>query len=973
MLVGLAAHAQAQQNSADVEHEVDSILAAMSDEQKRLYCIGYGVDFSFTNIKGVFNIRPVDDLELEDGTVIDLPLIYGVDGGIGFVGHGFEPGVRFPAGPLLASTWNPDLAESLGDALGREGSARGIHRFLGPGSNFYRTPYNGRSFEYVTGEDPFLGATLLPPLVQAMQEHRVMATVKHPVLNDQEINRETINIVVDERTLREIYLPPFESAVKLADPAALMGSFNKVNGDWACESHFLLTEIYKEDWGFPGFVESDFLAIHDGVKAAKAGIDIDMPGGIGSPFGIPDLTVMTPEDLEQSGADVVNDKVRRMLRRIVSYDFINNPPQESEAAKEAAAENSRKVAIQSAREGIVLLENKKNFLPLNRHSIKKIAVIGPNATGEPPTGSGAAFVPPSDDFISEIDGIKSLAPGAKVDYITECVPDPSTGGATIGDRDCSVSFTTPTEISSTPVRVDELLNFTSFDAINLPADNPAAFPQIWTGTVTPTITGDHVFKVSSVGNVQLYVNDKLIVDDTSDEQTPPLTPDTPVSGAPPLIPISGKISLKAGVSAKIELKAINLGPTFFYSATALQVSWASLQPPADFAKYDAVVLAVGGNERYDGERRDRSFRLPELQDDLIVNATKSNPRTIVVLHGGGGFNVQAWVDKVRALLHAWFPGQYGGQPLAEILFGEVNPSGKLPITMEKRVQDNPAFATFPTDPDAQEIKYSEGLFVGYRGYEKNRIKPQYPFGYGLSYTKFRYSDIEVDPFLLRKNVLRKGDDLVRVSFRVRNTGKLAGAEIAQLYVAPVNPPVERPLQELKGFLKVYLKPGESKKVTINLDRRSLAYYNVTKRTWDVAPGLYWILVGSSSQDIELRRPLVNLFPSSLSVLESTPVPGAKKVAQDLSSTDASARTVTTAAGAPALTVNDGSGSGGYDLGAIVTVTADPPPPGKEFSGWSGDTQILANPSAETTTATMPSIDVTITATYSDASSGEPAQ
>ena len=214
------------------------------------------------------------------------------------------------------------------------------------------------------------------------------------------------------------------------------------------------------------------------------------------------------------------------------------------------------------------------------------------------------------------------------------------------------------------------------------------------------------------------------------------------------------------------------------------------------------------------------------------------------MHGGGGFDVQAWVNKVPALLHAWFPGQYGGQALAEILFGEVNPSGKLPITMEKRVQDNPAFATFPiNDLNAPEIKYSEGLFVGYRGYEKKRIKPQYPFGYGLSYTKFRYSDLEIDPFVLKKNILKKDDDLVRVSFRVTNTGKRAGAEIAQLYVAPVHPPVERPLKELKGFQKVYLQPGESKKVTITLDRRSLAYYNVESRSHGMLPpaltGFWW--------------------------------------------------------------------------------------------------------------------------------------
>jgi beta-glucosidase len=649
-----------------------------------------------------------------------------------------------------------------------------------------------------------------------------------------------------------------------------------------------------------------------------------------------------------------------------------------------AAENAKEVATDLAREGIVLLENKRNFLPLNRHSIMKIAVIGANAIGAPRTGAGSGFVPvpPTAPFVSEIDGIKSLAPGATVDFISECVPDPSTAewqtGLPAPDDKGLVGqyFDSPNDLSGSPVatRVDTHLNFTSLNATNVSAGvNPASFSGIWRGTVTPTISGDHVFKVFSRGDVRLYINDQLIIDDISEVQTPPLTPETPASAAPPGRPISGKISLQAGVPYKVRLEGVNLGRQRFSFAppSGLQVSWASLQPPADLATYDAVVMAVGGNEQYDGEQYDRSFRLPEFQDNLIANATKLNPRTIVVLHGVGGFNMQAWVDKVAALLHAWFPGQYGGQALAEILFGEVNPSGKLPITIEKRVQDNPAFASFPiNDVEAPEIVYSEGLFVGYRGYEKNRIKPQYPFGYGLSYTTFRYSDIEVDPFVLKKNILRKDDDLVRVSFRVRNTGKRAGAEIAQLYVAPVHPPVERPLKELKGFQKVFLKPGESKKVTITLDRRSLAYFNVATRTWDVAPGVYRILVGSSSQDIELRRPLVNLFPSSLSVLESSPVPGAKNAARDFSSAGANSLAAGGAATGPTLTVNDGSGSGQHAAGTTVTVTAEPPPPGKEFAGWSGDIQILANPSEETTTATMVSRDVTITATYADVPSGE---
>ena len=947
VLVSLAVRAQAQ----PVEQRVEQILSQMTLEEKLSYISGTG----FPNPIGAFNIKPIDRL--------GLPIIYGIDGSVGIVGQGVTPGTRYPAGQLLASTWNADLAFKEGEAQGREGRARGVHRILGPAVNFYRTPFNGRSFEYMTGEDPFLGAVLIAAEVNGIQSQGVMATTKHYVANDEEVNRFQVNVIADERTLREIYLPPFESAVKLADTAAIMGAFNKLNGDFCCESLFLDTQVLKQDWGFQGFIESDFGAIHDGLKAAKAGMDIDMPGG--------SFAQMTSANLLpaiQSGElplSNIDDKVRRLLRGIISFGFLDRP--QLDPSIPVNDPRSKEVAIKVAREGIVLLENKKDFLPLNKHTIRKTAVIGANGKGEPPSGGGSAAVPASLDFISEIDGIKSQAPGATVDFIAACVPDPATAEWQTGQGSAGLvgQYFNTRDLSGSPVatRVDAHLNFTGFNAGNVPdpSIDPASFSGIWTGKVTPTISGDHVFKVSSGGNVRLFVNNRLILNDTA----PVGTPDTPISAAPPSVPISGKINLQAGQSYDIRLEAVNLGTTRLFSAAGLQMSWASLQPPADLAKYDAVVLAVGGNEQYDGEQHDRSFQLPEFQDDLIVNATKLNPRTIVVLHGGGGFDVQAWVDKVPALLHAWFPGQYGGQALGEILFGEVNPSGKLPITLEKRVQDNPAFATFPiNDLNAPEIHKEaaagQGLFVGYRGYEKNRIKPQYPFGYGLSYTKFRYSDLDIDPV-----VFREDDDLVRVSFGVKNTGKRAGAEIAQLYVAPVHPPVERPLKELKGFQKVYLAPGESKKVTITLDRRSLAYYNTKAGTWDVARGPYRIQIGSSSQDIELQRELVNMSASSLSVLDSTPVPGAT---QQLSSSGQSTRATAPAAGTPTLTVKSGSGSRKHAAGTIITVTADPPPPGKEFAGWSGDTQILANPSEATTSATIPSIDVTITATYTNATS-----
>ena len=850
----------AQQDTPQVEQRVAAILSQMTLAEKLDYISGAPFSFSGPEL-GVFNIKPLPRL--------GLPEIYGTDGTIGLVGQGFPPGTRFPAGPLLAATWNPDRTEEEGVSQGREARARGIYEVLGPGVDFYRTSFGGRSPEYMTGEDPFLGAVLVSAEVKGMQSQQLMATTKHYLCNDQEINRASISAQVDERTLREIYLPPFEGAVKLGGTAALMSAFNQINGEFGSENLFTETTVLKQDWGFRGFIETDFGGDHDGLQAALAGNDLDMPGGV--------FAQMTSANLLpaiQSGQlplSNIDDKVRRILREIVAFGFLDRPQLDPSIPVDDP--RSKTAAVDVAREGIVLLKNQNDLLPLNKNTTQRIAVIGVNAQGEPPTCGGSAEVAASTNFTSEIDGIKAELPaGATVDYISVLVPDPSTSAWETGQGSTGLTgqYYNSSDLSGTPVatRVDTELNFSSFDATNAPVSNPSSFSATWTGKVQPTISGDQLFKVNSGGNVRVYVNNQLIIDDF----TSVATADTPISAAPPIIPISGKITLQAGVAYDIRIEAENLGGGGFFSAGGLQVSWAPLQPPATLAGYNAVVLAVGANDQYESEGHDRSFRLPEQQDTLIQNVVQTDPRTIVVLHGGGGFDVQAWIDQVPALLHAWFPGQYGGQALAEILFGDVSPSGKLPITMEKHAQDNPAFSGFPTTANAATVVYSEGLFVGYRGYEQNHIEPQYPFGFGLSYTKFRYSDLDVSPQLFFPPWFPFAPDDVEVSFWVTNVGNRAGAEAAQLYVAPVNPPVARPIKELKGFRKVYLGPGESKRVTITLDRRSLTYYDVSAHAWNVAPGLYRILVGSSSQDIRLQGALLNLFPTELSVLTSNPVP-----------------------------------------------------------------------------------------------------
>jgi beta-glucosidase len=834
--------AYGQQGSNNVEQRVDSILSQMTLDEKLSYIGGTG----FFDVKPI----PVPNLQVRFN-----PQLFQTDAGLGV--RITPASVRYPGGPVLAATWNPDRARDAGAGLGRDTRARGFFTILGPGMDFYRTPFGGRNFEYMTGEDPFLGSQLIPEVIQEIQRQGVWACAKHFVCNDQEENRTNINIVVDERTLREIYLPPFEAAVKQGHVATVMGAFNFLQigtlpSAQCNESSFLLTEILKKEWGFTGFVMSDYDAIHNGVNAYLAGCDLDLPNG-----QFMNSTTLGPLILNGTLPEsILDDKVRRILREVVSFGFLDR--QQLDPSIPLDDPRSELAALDTAREGIVLLKNDGNLLPLQGNQVHSIAVLGPAALGAPPTGFGSSFVTPI-SFVSELDGIQDEAPeGTSVDLISACTLDPSTapwqfinanGEAVQGLQ--GQYFTSP-DLSGTPAvtRVDNEIDF-DWEQGQIPvSQNQATFSAKWTGQIVAQISGDQVFRVCADGGVRLIVNGQTLIDNFNSPPLPPL-------GFGPTVAFSAKISTVAGHAYTVELDYHRV-PGFFGSAfvkpgggvgslLGVQLSWASLQPPSNFAKYDAVVVCVGTNNQYDGEGYDRPFQLPEFQDELIQNVSRVNSRTIVVTNSGGSFDVQPWINQVRGLIHAGYPGQNGGQALAEILFGIVNPSGKLPFTWEKRIKDNPAFATFPMPLNQHPpgITYSEGVFVGYRGYEHNGIQPQYPFGFGLSYTTFSYSDLKIAPPQLN------GNNHVTVSFTVTNTGNLAGAEIAELYVGQQKPPITRPIKELKGFQKVFLQPGESKKVTLELDQRSVAYFNTTIQQWDGLPGTYNVLVGASSQDIRL--------------------------------------------------------------------------------------------------------------------------
>jgi beta-glucosidase len=829
----LSAHAQ--QSTSTVNSRVKSILSEFSLDDKLSYIGG----------TGFFDVKPIP---VPTNSAIN-PQIYQTDGPLGVRRN--EPSIRFPAGLTLAATWNPARAHDQGVSMGRDARARGYFSILGPGMDFYRVPMGGRNFEYMTGEDPFLGGQLNPEEIKGIQAQGVWACAKHYVCNDEEENRTNVHIIVDERTLREIYLPPFEAAVKVGGVATVMGAYNAVDSvdtdAFCCENPFLLTTILRTEWGFKGILMSDYDAIHDGLSAALAGCDVDLPSG--SFMNQQTLSPWIPDPL--TVADL-NLKVTHLLTGVISFGFLDR--QQLDTSIPLDDPFSELASLNVAREGLILLQNKGSLLPLNKNTVRKIAVIGNLAEYAPPTGFGSSYVTPI-NYVSELAGIRSeVTANTEVDFIPLCSLDPpntaweySNNGETT--QGLQASYYTSNDLSGTPAvtRVDNEINF-DWDIDPIPVStNQATFSAKWVGQMVAPTTADYVFKVRADGGLRLIVNGNVVIDNFNNPTLPPV-------GYGPTVPLFAKVPLTANTVNTIEIdyrRVQGYDDSFEQGGlTGVQASWAALKPPSNMAGYNAVLIAAGISNEYEGEGEDRSFTLPEYQDELIQNVSKVNPNTIVVFHGGGNFDSQLWINQVAGLVEAFYPGQNGGQALAEILFGDINPSGKLPVTMEKQITDNPAYATFPNPinqhPDS--ISYSEGIFIGYRGYDYNKITPLFPFGFGLSYTTFSFSNLKFS------STSFDGTAPITVSFTITNTGSVPGAEVGQLYVGQQNPTIIRPVKELKGFQKVSLNPGQSETVKLQLDQRSFAYWNVNVEKWDAVPGAYNVWVGSSSQlsDLSLQ-------------------------------------------------------------------------------------------------------------------------
>jgi beta-glucosidase len=810
--VGSVVQAQPKPSSAEIEIRVDALLSKLTLDEK------------ITLIGGIndFYTRPIPR--------VNIPSLRMSDGPTGV--HDYGPTTEYPAGILLAASWDADLARRVGVSMGQDARARGVHFILAPGLNIYRSPLNGRNFEYF-GEDPYLASRMAVNIIEGIQSQNVIATAKHFIANNSEYGRMDHSSDIDERTLREIYLPAFEASIREAKVGALMDAYNLVNGVYMTQNCAINVQIAKKEWGFDGIIMSDWGATHDGIAAANNGLDLEMPNAafMNAATLLPALKNGTVTEA------TIDDKVRRILRKAIEFGFLDRGQTDPTVA--LYSQSGRRLTLEEARDGMVLLKNENHLLPLDRKKIKTLAVLGPDAYPAVTGGGGSSLTKPFNE-VSCLQGISDVAGNdVRVLYTTETAPLDAVVSHTEvltspgGAPGLKGEFFDNENLSGEPalVRTDKLVDFHWGEGSYRDGGPADHFSARWAGYFVPQSEDDYRFYISADDGARLYINDDLVIDDWRRHGE---TLDTYTK------------HLKFGITYKLRLEYFeNVGSaTIRFGIAPLTVPFGD-ESKRLASKADAVILCMGFDSILEGEATDRTFRLPGGQDAFIQQVLSVNKNVVVVLHSGGGVDMTTWIDQVPAILQAWYPGQEAGTALGQLLFGDFGPSGKLPVSFERRAEDNPTFHSYYPQKD-KNVGYTEGVFVGYRGYEKAATKPLFPFGYGLSYTSFAYSDLRITP------AAKESGALIAVSFKVKNNGSREGAEIAQVYVGDSHSPLPRPAKELKGFAKVSLRPGEATQLTVLLDRRAFSYYDVSKHGWSAAPGEFGILVGASSVDIKLQ-------------------------------------------------------------------------------------------------------------------------
>lgn len=787
---------------------------------------------------------------------LGIPALRFSDGPNGVRSNEGRPATVFPTGSALAATWDPTIVQAVGQAIGREALAMGVQVMLGPDVNTQRMPLAGRNFEDYS-EDPYLGGRIGIAMVEGIQSEGVGTSVKHFVGNEQELERMRGSSNVDERALREIYLRPFEMIVEEAHPWTVMASYNRLNGTYMTENRRLIRDVLDGEWGFDGVLMSDWGAVHSTVAAANAGLDLEMPGPP-QYFGARLESAVHDWQVDQ---DAVEDAARRIVRLIVRSGLLDGEARERQRRDgELRSPRNRQAALHAARESIVLLKNDGGLLPLDRTRLHTLAVIGPDADVPLYEGGGSAHVV-TDRVLTPLMSLRRLVgAGIEIRYARGAdnddspppidarlltptaqgpAPSASVGGASPAPRDAlaghglTYSYYANASFRGTPVETGVETDFHKV----LIAPNLPRLSARWTGYLLAPQSGPYQLSVSGVGRVTLSIDGKALIG-RGGESSPPQ--DDFGSRAQ-----LATITLEAGHRYRISVAYVSAPVMFHAMHLGLRLPAPSIERAVAAARgADAAIVFVGSSRTTESEGRDRaSLTLPGRQDELVEAVLAANPHTIVVLESGSPYALP-WADRAPAIIEAWLDGEEGPNALAEVLLGEVSPSGKLPFTFPRRLADNPTYLYYPAERDES---YGEGVFVGYRWYDKRQIDPLFAFGHGLSYTTFAYSHLTVPASVAVGQP-------IEVAVDVKNTGSRAGEETVQLYVGDdATTAVVRPVKELKAFRKVRLAPGESRTLRFTLSARDLEYYDVSRSAWVGTPGVHRIYVGGSSRDIRAEQ------------------------------------------------------------------------------------------------------------------------
>ncbi len=836
----LAGTVSAQQNkTADsslfVEERIADAIARMTLEEKVRMCFG-GEKFGEVVLPGVPRLG--------------IPDMYAADGP-----RGARVGdvTVFPSGIGLAATWNPELIEQSGRVIGNESRAHGVTMIFGPAFNINRDPLGGRFFEYLS-EDPLLSGKLAAAQVRGMQQAGTSACIKHFAVNGRDLNRNWYMSNVDERTLREIYLRGFEIAVRESEPWACMTAANGLNGELCSDNRWLLRDVLKDEWGFKGLVLTDFCHSRSTEKAALAGLDIDMPWGDFETirFGKPLMDAVVEGRVPET---VLDEMVGRILwNRWKTGQLDGRDPREG---AQINTPEFRQIARQAAEESIVLLKNEKNLLPLDIEKTEKVVLIGPNCEQRfCILGLGGSSGAQASYEVTPLIGLRKKLEGrAELTYLPltgdsgfETIPSACWSDG--DEQGVRVVYRKRGDGAEQAVRTEPAVDFLWFNESPVPDKIPVGEVSVTIeGRLIAPQTGNYTVRLISDNHAELWVDDMGAQAIRNTE-----------AGVPQRN--TAMCYFEAGKSYGVRI-LYTQSPDGVKNATemnywakdnpSLRLEWAmpsddkiiadAVAPYRDvLADADAVVFVGGTDHNLDCEGRDRtSMHFPQGQTELIRQVAAINPNTVVALMHGSPVELP-WLDEVPAVVDMFFPGMEGGTALSDVLFGDVNPSGRLTFTWPKKLDDSPVYRLATQDND--NVNYEDGLMVGYRYFDTEGVEPLFPFGYGLGYTRFVYKKLRTEP---------DGRGGCTVTLDVRNCGERAGDETVQIYVRPKQSRIERPIHELKAFRKVSLKLGERKTIRIELDRSAFSYWHPEKKDWVADPGEYVIEAGHSSRDIRAER------------------------------------------------------------------------------------------------------------------------